>query len=164
MQMPDIIDKALNMAIVATSAESEGKTSVREGRGRNARVFPVGGRHWGTPGNGYGRLRGRFQWSNIVGVWSQRRAGTTQVSTGVDGTYSRRTDSRTPLQSEDQVWTTGGGAASRPKNDEDCCAPRPRWIQCYNCGLLGLTRCSCPRGQRRNLNGIGRTKQTRRSA
>ena len=68
--MPDIIDKALNMAIVATSAESEGKASVREDRERNALLFPVGGRHWGTPGSGYGRLRGKFQWSNIVGVWS----------------------------------------------------------------------------------------------
>jgi len=62
------------------------------------------------------------------------------------------------MQSEDQVRTMGGGTASGPKKDDDRCAPQPRGIQCYNCGLFGHTRGSCPRGQRNNLNGIGRTK------
>jgi len=36
MQMPENIDKALNMAIVATNAEKEEKASVREDRGTNS--------------------------------------------------------------------------------------------------------------------------------
>jgi len=163
MQMPDNADKALNMAIIATNAEREEKASVREDRGTNARVFTVGGSRGGTPGNRYERYerpRGKFQWSSNRGAWSQRRAGPTQDSTGVDGKYSHRTDSRTPMQSEDQVRTMGGGVAPGSKNDDDRCAPRQRGIQCYNCGLLRHTRSSCPRGQRRNFNGIGRTKAT----
>ena len=67
MQMPDNIDKALNMAIIATNAEREEKALAREDRGTNVRVFAVGGNRGGTPGNNYQRyegLRGKFQWSN----------------------------------------------------------------------------------------------------
>jgi hypothetical protein len=64
------------------------------------------------------------------------------------------------MQSEDQVWTIGGGVASGPKNDDDRCAPRPRGIQCYSCGLLGHAGGGCPRGQKKNLNWIGRRKAT----
>jgi hypothetical protein len=41
MQMPENIDKALHMAIVATNAEREEKAIGREERGVNARVFTV---------------------------------------------------------------------------------------------------------------------------
>jgi len=41
LQMPETIDKALNMAIVATNAEREERYSAREERGTNARVFTV---------------------------------------------------------------------------------------------------------------------------
>jgi hypothetical protein len=41
LQMPGTIDKALNMAIVATTAEIEERSSAREDRGNNARVFTV---------------------------------------------------------------------------------------------------------------------------
>jgi len=69
MHMPDNIDKALNMAIVATNAEKEEKASSREDRGTSAQVFTVGGSRGGIPGNRYEnryenkyeRPRGRFQ-------------------------------------------------------------------------------------------------------
>ena len=64
------------------------------------------------------------------------------------------------MQSENQVLTLGGCAASGPKNDDDRCAPRPRGIQCYNCWLLGHTSNICPGRKRRNLNGIRRAKAT----
>jgi hypothetical protein len=51
MQMPDNIDKALHMAIVATNAEREEKASVREDWGTNARVLTMGGSRGGSPGN-----------------------------------------------------------------------------------------------------------------
>jgi hypothetical protein len=53
MHMPDNIDKALNMAIVATNAEKEEKTLSREDRGTSARVFTVGGSRGGIPKNRY---------------------------------------------------------------------------------------------------------------
>jgi hypothetical protein len=43
LQIPEIIDKALNMAIIATKAEKEEKASVREDWGTSARVFTVEG-------------------------------------------------------------------------------------------------------------------------
>jgi len=56
-----------------------------------------------------------------------------------------------------------GRAASGPKKDDDRCAPRrPRGIHCYNCGLFGHTKGVCPRGQKKNVNGIGRAKVARR--
>ena len=158
LQMPETIDKALNMAIIATNAEKEERASARDDRGTSAKVFAVGGSRDNTGRNAYSKARGKFQWSGGRGAGFQPKAGQTQFSTTVDGTYSVRTDSRTPTG-----WTTepavGGGAASGPKNDDDRCAPRrPHDIQCYNCGLMGHTCSSCPRRQRRSLNGIGRTK------
>jgi hypothetical protein len=76
MHMPDNIDKALNMAIVATTAEKEEKAIGREDRGINARVLTVGGSRGSAPGNSYGRPQGRFQWSNR-GARFQGRAGPT---------------------------------------------------------------------------------------
>ena len=161
MQMPDNIDKALNMALVATNAAKEEKAVNKDDRGANARVFTVRGNRGSTRGNRYGNPRGKFQWSGARGAGSQYQAGPTQHSRRVDGTYSERTDSRTPWQPEDQARAQGGGAASGPRNDDDRYAPRrPYGIQCYNCGLLGRTRRSCPRGQGKDLNGIGRTRQT----
>jgi hypothetical protein len=43
LQMSDTIDKALNMAIIATNADKEDRTSQREDRGQNRQVFAVGG-------------------------------------------------------------------------------------------------------------------------
>jgi len=60
LQMTGIIDKALNMAIVAINAEKEERDSAREDRGNNARVFTVGG----TRGNPrYDRYR-KPRWQN----------------------------------------------------------------------------------------------------
>jgi len=159
MQMPSNIDKALNMAIIATNAEREEKSLSRDERGVSTRVFAVGGNRGNTPENAYQKSEGprdRFQWSRR-GAWSRHKAGPTQYS-GVDGTYSGRTESRTFMQSENHARTMEG--ASGPKGDDDRRAPQPRGIQCYTCGLLGHIRRNCPRGRGKNLNGIGRTKTT----
>ena len=103
---------------------------------------------------------GKFQWSGSRGAGSQHRAGPTQYSMRVDWSYSRRTDSRTSMDTENQARTIEGGSASGPKDDDDRRVPRPRGIQCYNCRLLVHTRSNCPRVQGKNLNGIGRTKAT----
>ena len=52
LQMPDHIDKALNMAIIATNAEREEKASAREDRGTNVRG--------GTPSKGSKRQSRRY--------------------------------------------------------------------------------------------------------
>ena len=160
LQMPDNIDKALSMAIVATNAEKEEKALGREDRGTSAKVFTVGGNRHDTHGNRDRKPRGKVHWSGNRGAGFQYRPGRTQYSARVDGTFSGRTDHRTPLQSEN-LQTKGGGAMSGPKKNGDRCAPRrPYGIQCYNCGLVGHLCRNCPRGQGRNLNVIGRTKTT----
>ena len=124
-------------------------------------MFTLGGSRDNAPEGRYRKPRGKFQCRGNGSVGPQSRTGTTQYSTRVEGTYSGRTDCRTTLQSEDYVRTKRAGVASGPKNDYDRCAPRrPYGIQCYNCGLVGHTRSSFPRGQGKNLNGIGRTKTT----
>jgi hypothetical protein len=169
LQMPSNLDKALNMAMIATNAEKEEKASVREDRGINYRVFAVGGnRGEEAPGNRarnsmgyrYENPWGKFQCSSNRGAVFQPRAGPVQHSSGVNGTYPRRTDNRTSMDQETHARTIEGGAKSGLKNDDDRCAPRPRGIRCYSCGLLGHLRSECPRGQTRGLNGIGRTKAT----
>jgi hypothetical protein len=70
MQMPDNIDKALNMAIVATNAEREEKAMNKDDRGLNARVFTVGGNRGSNRGNRYGNPRGKFQCSGTRGAGS----------------------------------------------------------------------------------------------
>lgn len=150
MQMPENIDKALNMAIVATNAEKEEKVLGKEERGMNVRVFAVGGNRSRIP-------RGEFQWSHTTGGGFRGRSGPTRR---VDGTYSGcRTEHRTPAAIGKSVWSAGGGTNSGPKNDDGRDARRPG-ILCYNCGLYGHVRVNCPRGQRSNLNGIGRTMTT----
>ena len=65
------------------------------------RVFTVGGSRGNAPGYNYNRYdgpRGRSQWSNR-GAWSQPKAGPTQYSDRVDGSYSTRTDNRTHVRS-----------------------------------------------------------------
>jgi hypothetical protein len=107
-----------------------------------------------------GNPGGKFQWSGARGAGSQFRAGQTHSLRRVDGAYSYRTDNRTPAQPED-VRTAEGASKTGPKADDDRYAPRrPRDIECYNCGLVGHIRSNCPRGQKENLNGIGRTKAT----
>ena len=107
----------------------------------------------------YERPRGKTQWSGARGGGSQHCTGPTQYSRGVDGTYSSWTDSRTFARFENE--RVGGGTASGLEDDDDRRAPRgPYGIQCYNCGLAGHIRSNCRRGQKRNLNGIGRTKRT----
>ena len=159
LQMPETIDKALNMPIVVTNAEQEEKAVGREDRGSSAKVFTVEGSRGKTQNRRYIQPRNRFQWSRDRGAVSQRWAGQTQ-STRVDRTHSYRTDRRTPLPCA-TIQITGWGAASGPKNDDDRFAPgRPRDIQCYNCEPFGHIRNRCPGGQGRNLKGMGRTKMT----
>ena len=95
--MPETIDKALHMAILATNAEKEEKASVREDRGVNAKVFTVGGSRGGIQNRRYSQPRSRFQWSRNRGAWSRQGAGQVQPIR-VDGTHSYRTDSRSPAQ------------------------------------------------------------------
>lgn len=74
-------------------------------------------------------------------VSSQRRAGPTHDSTGVDGTYAGMTVGH--LCNLSEVLTIGGEAACGPRNDDDCCAPRPRCIRCYNWGCWDLLVVAC---------------------
>ena len=160
LQMPEKIDTALNMAIIATNAEKEEKALAREDRGANTKVFTVGGNRNDALGNRDRdrKPRGKFQWSGNRGAGGSYH-GIGTYSTREDGTNSGRNDYRTPLQSDVKGRTKGGGAESGPKNDDDRCAPRrPYDIRCFNCGLKGHIRRDCPRGQ--SLNGIGRTKAT----
>jgi len=102
MQMPDNVDKALIMAIVATNAEREDKALRREDRGESAKVFTVGGNRDMTHENEYEnryrnpRNNGKFQGSEYRGAGFQYRTGSTRNSR-VDGTYSgwKHSDSRT---------------------------------------------------------------------
>jgi hypothetical protein len=159
LQMPKTIDKALNMAMIATNAEKEEKASVRDDRGTSAKVFAVGGSCEGSESSRYSKHRGKVQWSGNRGAGFQPKARQTQYSGRVDGTYSDRPGSRTPMATEYYARIMGGGTASGPKSDDDRYAPsRPHGIQCYNCGLLGHVLSNCQRGQRKNLKGIGRTK------
>ena len=65
------------------------------------------------------------------------------------------------MATEYNVRTMGGSTKLGPKSDDSLYAPsRLHGIQCYNCGLVGHVRSDCLRGQRKNLNGIGRTKTT----
>ena len=102
LHMPENIDKALNMAIIATNAEREEKVLTRDDRGTSTRVFAVGGSRGNNPGGSrHGQPRGRFRWSGNRGAGFQYRTGPTQYSTRVDGTYSDRTDSWTPTTPSD---------------------------------------------------------------
>jgi len=53
LQMPESIDRALNMAIIATNAEKEENALGREDWGKIARVFTVGGSRDSRPANRY---------------------------------------------------------------------------------------------------------------
>jgi len=89
LQMPENIDKALNMAIIATNAEKEEKALSREDRGTSARVFALRGNCGSTPrnrDNRYDQPRGKFQWSCSGGAGSQPGTGPTQYWRRVDGT------------------------------------------------------------------------------
>ena len=161
LQMPKNIDKALNKAIVANIAEREERAMTRDNRGASAQVFAVGGSRGNNTGNKrHGQPRGRNRWSGNRGARFQHGTGPTQYSTRVDGTYSDRTDDRTPTGPSDARAVGGDCAMSGPKDDDGRRALQPRGISCFNCGLEGHFRRNCPRGQRKNLNGIGGTKTT----
>jgi hypothetical protein len=59
--MPEIIEKALNMAIIATNAEKKEKVLTREARGSNTNVFTVGGSREGIPVRRYDRPQGKYR-------------------------------------------------------------------------------------------------------
>jgi hypothetical protein len=95
LQMPDTVDKALNMAIVATNAEQEERTPQRDDRGINRKVFAVGGTRENTPREWDRNPREKFQWSNRDrGDWYPRGTGH-NARWGKRGTRPYRTERRT---------------------------------------------------------------------
>jgi len=184
LQMSENIDRALNMAIITTNAEKEERALGKEDRGKTAQVFTVRSSRVSTPVSRDKERRGKIQWSGSRVARSQRNTGPTQYSRRVDGTYSDRTDCRTPTDAgydrrrdsftdagygrrRDSFTDAGYGrrgysrddASPGPKNDDDRYAPRrPCGIRCYSCGLAGHTRNSCPRGHTPTDAGYGRTR------
>jgi hypothetical protein len=75
LQMPDTVDKALNMAIVATHAEQEERVLQREERGINKKVFAVRGTRENAPREWDRNPREKFQWSRDRGGWCSRETG-----------------------------------------------------------------------------------------
>jgi hypothetical protein len=138
LQMPDTVDKALNMAIVATNADREERNTLREDRGFNRKVFEVGGNRGNAQRDWDRNLRGKFQWSNNSRWPEPSSAGHSTRGSGVTGTRSYRTDSRTPggggaapdSSRAGQRTSVGGGTPSEPKNDDERCVPRPHRVQC----------------------------------
>ena len=109
LQMPDTIEKALNMAIIATNADKKDWASQREDRGLNRREFAVRGDREVTPLRNESRPRGKLQWRGTRGG-ANYGVGHNTRGKGVDGTHSRRTDSRT-FMVQTTVHPIGGGAA-----------------------------------------------------
>jgi hypothetical protein len=68
--MPETIEKALNMTIIATNVEKEEKVSTQEDRGTNAIVFTMAGSRGVMLGKRRDKPRGKFQWSG--NSWSLR--------------------------------------------------------------------------------------------
>jgi len=114
LQIPENVDKALNIAIVATNAEREEKTLVREDRGINGRVFAVRGNRGGTSHSSGGyrheKPRGKVQWSKDRGAGTNYGAGPTRISGIVDRTYSCRPDSWTSMGNKYQAVNPQTGA------------------------------------------------------
>ena len=119
LQMAERIEKALNMAIIATNVEKEEKASARDDLGTGARVFAVGGSGQSNESSRYGKPRGKIRWSTNRGAGFQSQERQTQYWGRVDGTYSDRPGSRTAMATEYNVRTMGGGTASGPKRDDD---------------------------------------------
>jgi hypothetical protein len=79
LQMPDTIEKALNMAIIATNADKEDRVSQREDRGQNRQVFAVGG------------IRERTQFSRSNGPREKSSREKVQWNVSLNrGNYSQR--------------------------------------------------------------------------
>ena len=79
LQMSDTIDKAMNMAIIATHADTEDRALQREDRGVNRRVFGVRGDRVETPLRNDSRPRGKFQWSGNRGDTTLRGCGAVTI-------------------------------------------------------------------------------------
>jgi hypothetical protein len=175
LQMPDTIDKALNMAIVATNVETSERDGNRNERASKQNVFAVRGD------------RGKFQGPSVWNPRSKSQEGNYRVGSGFTstgqyprgrgawkGTRSFRTESRTSVRDGAapgmgvglyRGTSAGGGAApaivragsrtfagegsaSGPKNDDDRYARCDlNGPQCYNCGLYGHFRRECRRGR-----------------
>jgi hypothetical protein len=72
--MLENIEKALNMATIATNAEKEERNSAREDRGTSAEVFTVGDNRGDIRDSRYGKPRGKFQWSRNRGAGFPHKA------------------------------------------------------------------------------------------
>jgi hypothetical protein len=123
LQVPDTVDKALNMAIVAINADREERNTLREDRGFNRKVFEVGGNRGNAQRDWDRNPRGNFQWSNNSRWPEPSSAGHSTRGRGVTGTRSYLTDSRTPGRGgaapgssrAGQRTSVGGGTPSEPK-------------------------------------------------
>lgn len=146
--MPDTVERALNIAIVAATADREERMSFQETRGQGKRVFAIVGNREHTPVmNGKGP-QGKAQRSrDSLDGFAVREAGHNSRKWGGDGTPSRRSESRAFTGRRNQWPPVEGRIATEPKSGDDRCAPRPKGIQCYNCRQLGHTHRGCPRSQ-----------------
>jgi hypothetical protein len=156
LQMPGTIDKALNMAIVATNAERAERDHDRDERGPKQRMFAVRGNR--------GNFQGRAVWSpqnkSQEGGYRVGWGGSTPVQSTLGrgawrGTRSFRAESRTSVgggtaphsvRAGSRTFAEGGTALG-PKNYDDRYVRCDRKsIQCYKCGLYGHFRRDCRRG------------------
>ena len=175
IQMPDTLEKALNMAVVATNVETNERNNNQNDRASRQNVFAVRGDRE--------KLQGPSVWNPQRKIQEgSYRAGRGFTSTGqysqgrgaYTGTRSCRTESRTSVRDGAapgmgvglyRGTSAGGGAApafvragsrtfagegtaSGPKNDDGRYAHRDlNGLQCYKCGLYGHIRRECRRGR-----------------
>jgi len=93
--MPDTVDRALNIAIIAATVDREEHVSFHETKGQGKRVFAIGGNHDGTPMMHDKSTQRKFQWSGgSRRGFADKEAGHNSRRLGGDGAPSRRFESR----------------------------------------------------------------------
>jgi hypothetical protein len=128
LQMPDTIDRALNMAIVATNAEIPERDGEREERAPRQRVFAVRGNRGNLQGPSVWNPRNKSQEGNYrVGSGLASRGRYPRGRGAWRGTRSFRTESRTSVRdgtaSGPRVGLYGGTPAGGGTAPEFC----PDW-------------------------------------
>jgi len=138
--MPDTVERALNVAMMAATVDKEEYTSFQEAKGQGKRVFAVEGNRADVPlEQDKGTLR-KFQWSRgSRRGFADRDAGHNSRRGGGDGVPSRQFEGRSSVGRRNQWPPIGEAMASEPKSGDDRCAPQSKDIRCYGCGQLGHT-------------------------